>query len=136
VLAVAAILNRGAPSPPIAAGIARACAWEASHYPVDEGVCVALVTTFAAHESGFQMAPSPVSWDAKAGRSVSLLQLRSDLATGDPARDAHQWLRLLHTGTLAGISGGGRAGARVAKARTQEALAALARVTIATPPAD
>ena len=113
VLAIAALIGRGAPPPHVVTAIAQSCQAEAEAHPVDAEACAALVTTYAAHESSFR-----VGAYGDSGRSYGLLQLPAAWArTLDTAGQVRAWLGLLRQGTLAGLdSSPSRAARRVALA--------------------
>ena len=102
VLALASLLHRGNPCPEVVVAIADGCAAEAAAHPVDPEACVALVTTYAAKESGYLVMPHAWSWDARAAVSCGLLQLPCRLSQS-PAHDVRVWLSMLRQGTLAGL---------------------------------
>ena len=131
VLTLAAALHHGPVPPDVARAVAVGCELEAERYPVDPRACAALVLVYAWHESRWQAHPDPVSSDAVADISCGLLQLPcrwlriDDYHWHTTAWEARAWLALLRRGTLAGLSGGGRAGERLARVREGEAQAAL-----------
>lgn len=137
VTAIALQLHRGPVPADVASAIASACAHEAAIGPADPAVCVSLVTTYMAHESGYSDAPAPQSWDGRSGVSCSYLQLPCRWGKHSAEWQARAWLALLRRGTLAGLSGYGRGGARIAAQRLHEATEALsaARAQIAAAPA-
>ena len=117
VLALAVALGRGTPATDIAQAIAAGCEAEARHAPVDVDMCAALVTTYMAHESGFQDAPSPVSWDARARVSCGVLQVPCRWSRG-PRYDVRLWLWMLRRSTLGSVDSSPlRAAARLVEAR-------------------
>ena len=127
VLALAVALGRGTPTPDVAQAIASGCEAEARRAPVDVDMCAALVATYVAHESGFQDAPSPVSWDARARVSCGVLQLPCSVSTG-PRHDVRWWLWALRRGGLASLdSSPRRAAARLVEARAALDIARAGR---------
>lgn len=121
VLALAAAMHHGPVPPEIARAVAGGCELEAARHPVDARACAALALVYAWHESGWDERPRPVSWDSRAGQSCGLLQLPCRWGDRSARWQVQAWLALLRRGTLAGLSGGGSAGERIARARVREA---------------
>ncbi|HEY6463393.1 MAG TPA: hypothetical protein VIY73_24670 [Polyangiaceae bacterium] len=126
ILTIAALLHRGTPPPSVVDAIATGCTEEAARGPVDIEVCAALVTTYAAHESGFR---AGVYGDCGAGgcRSYGLLQEPAPIARHlDTLGQVRWWLATLRAGTLAGLD------SSPTRARRRAALAArlLDRATL------
>jgi hypothetical protein len=96
--------------------------------PSDEDV--ALITVWAAHESGLQLDPAPVSADARAGLSGGLLQQRGGCGRGSALHQVRCWLRLrawyaarCGDDGLSGVASGRCGGARgLVEARKAEAM--------------
>lgn len=84
----------------------------------------ALLAFYAAKESGVSLHPIAWSWDAKAGLSVGVWQLRRELVTGRPlTAQAAMWLHAVRVAGLVGAdSSATRAEMRLR--RTRELLAA------------
>ena len=80
---------------------------------------VCLVATYVAHESGANVAPHPVSWDAGAGVSCGALQMACERVRGRSVRwQVGAWLRDVVDSSLAKVdSSPTRAAVRLAQAR-------------------
>lgn len=115
----------------IAQAIAAAVAQESSPASGEShAVDAALLAVYAARESGLSEHPAPCSWDARAGLSAGVWQLRSYLVAGRSIEmQARTWLDSLRRGGLAqGIdSDGARATHRLELARSalRDAIATL-----------
>lgn len=96
----------------------------------------AAMLMYASRESGFQNAPPPVSWDARAQRSCGYWQLPcSTTGRADILTQARAWLSLLHLGArlcpespAAPLSGGCEAAHGLAGRRMQRVAVLLDRV--------
>jgi hypothetical protein len=122
VLAVAALLGRGTPPPTVVSAIAHGCQSEAEGHPVDAAACVALVTTYAAHESSFR-----VGAYGDGGKSYGLLQEPAELARRlDTRGQVAWWLATLRASSLASVDSSPSRAAR----RARLAARLLERVTL------
>jgi hypothetical protein len=113
ILAIAALIGRGTPSPRVVSAIAEGCAAEAAAHPVDAQACAALVTVYMAHESTFR---TGVYGDS--GRSYGLLQLPAAWARSlDAAGQVRACLAAVRASSVAAVdSSPSRASRRVALA--------------------
>jgi hypothetical protein len=90
ILAVAALLHRGTPSPDVVAAIASVS---------DSPETAALLTVYSGHESSYR--PGAVG---DAGRSCGLVQLRCEWVRGLTIRQQLAlWLRLVRASSLASV---------------------------------
>jgi hypothetical protein len=87
---------------------------------------VALLGVFVRHESGGNIVPNPVSWDAKLQISNGPWQMPANVARLPLATQARTWLHWAKKAGVAGLCGHGEAARRIAEQRTQEARAVLA----------
>jgi len=116
VLALCAALGYAHVPPLLAAAIASAATT-----PED----AALVVVYGAHESGLSEHPRAWAWDAMAGVSCGLLQLRCSLVRSLTVEgQVREWLRLVHSAGLAAVDSSPTRAAQ----RRAEAEALLARL--------
>ena len=86
---------------PIAEAIALAVDRENAPVTTSRELDVALLAVYARHESSGELAPAPISWDARAGVSCGPWQMRCVLVSGKPASwQAALWLDLVRRGGL------------------------------------